>query len=83
MQPIIVLEDGDKWRVLDGQQRLTTFYILCKYLKLDIKSSIEYKTREKSKNFLEEIEERAQSNDEKCIDFWRKCCNSIVPCKAI
>ena len=55
MQPIIVLEDGDKWRVLDGQQRLTTFYILCKYLKLDIKSSIEYKTREKSKNFVEEI----------------------------
>ena len=70
MQPIIVLEDGDKWRVLDGQQRLTTFYILCKYLKLDIKSSIEYKTREKSKNFLEEIEEEAQSNDEKCIDFY-------------
>lgn len=49
MQPIIVLKDENKWRVLDGQQRLTTFYILCKYLGLDVKSSIEYETRKKGK----------------------------------
>lgn len=62
MQPIIVLKDENKWRVLDGQQRLTTFYILCKYLGLDVKSSIEYETRKKENNhvggkeFLEKIE---------------------------
>ena len=80
MQPIIVLKDENTWRVLDGQQRLTTFYILCKYLGLDVKSSIEYETRKKENNnvggkeFLEKIEVKKSydeyEDNDASIDFY-------------
>lgn len=28
LQPIVVKKNGDKWEVIDGQQRLTTIYII-------------------------------------------------------
>ena len=31
LQPIVVNKDNDKYRVIDGQQRLTTIYIILKY----------------------------------------------------
>lgn len=89
MQPIIVLKDENKWRVLDGQQRLTTFYILCKYLGLDVKSSIEYETRKKENNnvggkeFLEKIEvkksydEYEDNNDSIDFYFMQKAINTM------
>lgn len=80
MQPIIVLKDENTWRVLDRQQRLTTFYILCKYLGLDVKSSIEYETRKKENNnvggkeFLEKIEVKKSydeyEDNDASIDFY-------------
>ena len=33
LQPVIVKHHGDKWELIDGQQRLTTIYILLSYLK--------------------------------------------------
>jgi len=61
LQPIVVLKDNNKYRVIDGQQRLTTIYIILKYLKdllneeynINNYYSIEYETRKNSKEFLE------------------------------
>lgn len=74
MQPIIIMKKDDKLRVLDGQQRLTTFYILCKFLnrkitKLDIQATIEYETRTKSKKFLENIVDESKQENVDNIDF--------------
>lgn len=89
IQPIIVLKDENTWRILDGQQRLTTFYILCKYLGLDVKSSIEYETRKKENNhvggkeFLEKIEvkksydEYEDNNDSIDFYFMQKAINTM------
>ena len=82
LQPIVVTKrEDDSWEVIDGQQRLTTIYILLAYLKDIIKSdfestekfSISYETREKkeysSKKFLEEILHIDKVNT-KNIDFY-------------
>jgi len=61
LQPIVVLKDNNKYRVIDGQQRLTTIYIILKYLEdllneeynINNYYSIEYETRKNSKEFLE------------------------------
>ena len=69
-----------RYEVIDGQQRLTTIYLILSYLEKDTKKaesaeqkktySIEYETRKGSKEFLEKIsgknEDEAQSN----IDFF-------------
>lgn len=45
------------WEVIDGQQRLTTIYILLSYLDSDLenKYSIEYETRKKNPNSTDVI----------------------------
>lgn len=83
LQPLIVLyrENEDKWEVVDGQQRLTTMFILLSYLSTrgdyGIPSdlfSIEYETREKeessSKEFLKNIKSTTEI-DKTNIDFYR------------
>jgi len=83
LQPIIVLNRGNnEWEVIDGQQRLTTIYILLSSIKnaLEIMGlptslfSIKYDTREKdgcnSKLFLENIAS-VTSIDRTNIDFYR------------
>ena len=32
LQPVVVVQDGKQWQVVDGQQRLTTLYIILHYL---------------------------------------------------
>ena len=65
LQPIVVKknkEDISKWDVIDGQQRLTTVYIILKYLEKESKEyfyidnfyTLNYETRPKSAEFLEE-----------------------------
>ena len=73
LQPLVVMKkDGkdEKWEVIDGQQRLTTIYLILAYLGETYKYTIEYETRKGSKEFLEKIsgknEDEAQSN----IDFF-------------
>lgn len=66
LQPIITRKSGSLHRVIDGQQRLTTVYIILSFLEKK-KFSIEYETRPKSKDFLENFsEEMADSN----VDFY-------------
>lgn len=59
-----------RWEVIDGQQRLTTIYLILACLGVTDKYTIKYETREDSKEFLEKIsgknEDKAQSN----IDFF-------------
>ena len=83
LQPLVLKEISDKnniYEVIDGQQRLTTIYLILKYLKS--KNIIEeniytitYSTREDSKEFLEkklvykELSEEEKKEYIKHIDF--------------
>ena len=68
LQPIIVRKvDENKYELIDGQQRLTTIYILLKFLKQEeYLYGIEYK-RPNSKEFLENIESEENINN---LDFY-------------
>ena len=69
LQPIVVKEDKSKYRIIDGQQRLTTIFLIIKYLKDKSYFKIEYETREKSFNFLDEIKNKADNSADN-IDFY-------------
>ena len=50
---IVNQKEADVYEVIDGQQRLTTLYLLEKYLKMDVlKGSIYFEAREKSNRTL-------------------------------
>ena len=73
LQPIVVKKrENGKYELIDGQQRLTTIYLIYKYLqsKFPVYTppfSLSYETREKSGAFLVNIEaERCNEN----IDFF-------------
>ena len=60
LQPIVLKPDGmSRYRVVDGQQRLTTLYIILKYLEEarifsdDNLFGLEYETRKNTQGFLE------------------------------
>lgn len=63
LQPIVVKDNNGVYELIDGQQRLTTLYLIMKYLELyiDLHYSIEYTTRKSengnigSKELLEKI----------------------------
>jgi hypothetical protein len=62
-----IISEYTKWEVIDGQQRLTTIYILLSYLGRNKYYQIEYKTRTDSKEFLRNIDiEKKESN----IDYF-------------
>lgn len=74
LQPIVVRKRDDVYELIDGQQRLTTLYLIYKYIN-NINPlffnkpafSIEYETRKESAEFLEKIDfDRQEEN----IDFW-------------
>jgi uncharacterized protein with ParB-like and HNH nuclease domain len=73
LQPIVIKaskKEGFNWDVVDGQQRLTTIYILLKYFEQQTKKTpykIGYETRDRSQEFLEKISNKL---DEKNIDFF-------------
>jgi transcriptional regulator of NAD metabolism len=56
-----------QWEIIDGQQRLTTIYILLRILGDEKKYSIEYQTRQDSKSFLENID---KTKKEENIDYF-------------
>lgn len=64
LQPVVVKNKSGVYELIDGQQRLTTLYLVMKYLSLymDLKYSIEYTTRKSeyghmgSKKLLENID---------------------------
>jgi uncharacterized protein with ParB-like and HNH nuclease domain len=66
LQPVVVKDREGKWELIDGQQRLTTIYIILSYLQKR-KFEIEFETRDKSKDFLINIGNKI---DETNIDFF-------------
>ena len=70
LQPLVLKKISDNvYEVIDGQQRLTTIYLILKYLKENI-YTITYSTREDSKNFLEGnvvCKELSEDEKNKCI----------------
>ena len=62
LQPVVVRRQGEQYELIDGQQRLTTLYLIYRYLR-DINPffaepsfSLSYETREKSAGFLHTID---------------------------
>lgn len=79
LQPVVVQKKGElQYDLIDGQQRLTTIYILLRYAQQNFETdyaeqnfetefSFEYETREKTQAFLENMDPQlAQTN----IDFF-------------
>lgn len=58
------------WEVIDGQQRLTTLFIILSVLGDTSIYSLEYETRNGSKKFLEEIDENKKDDN---IDYYHIC----------
>ena len=70
LQPLVVKDrEGSSWEVIDGQQRLTTIKILLACLKEQTSYSIEYETRNWSKDFLNNICNKNE-DDANNIDFY-------------
>lgn len=76
LQPIVVSRKNNEWEVLDGQQRLTTIYIILEYLKEGLgflgkhNFSIRYQTRPDSEIFLKNIDfKKCEEN----IDYFHIC----------
>lgn len=74
LQPIVVRKGDDgRYELIDGQQRLTTLFIIYKFMKtifpvVELKYSLIYETRKENHNFFDNMddEEKANSN----IDFY-------------
>ena len=73
LQPVVVRKDGEVFELIDGQQRLTTLFILLQYIKrefkprISIKYELTYETRDKSAEFLNDIDEKIADTN---IDFY-------------
>lgn len=76
LQPVVVRKNGDKYELIDGQQRLTTIYLIYQYMHKEDsnidgpKFTLSYDTRDKSEDFLKLID---ASRKEENIDFWFLC----------
>ena len=73
LQPLVLRKiDENKYELIDGQQRLTTIYLLLCYIqkeykpKLQINFNLSYKTKNNVSNFLKDLDEK-KANDN--IDF--------------
>ena len=73
LQPVVVRKRKDDYELVDGQQRLTTLYLIYKYLKnvnpffSNPKFSLTYETRDQSAKFLRDIDLSKRDDN---IDFW-------------
>ena len=54
LQPVVVKEQSDKIELIDGQQRMTTIFIILSFLQKE-KFDIDYQTRRASSWFLSNI----------------------------
>ena len=76
LQPLVVSKQGHEWVLIDGQQRLTTIYLILTYLNpiLTIlgknKYTLKYETRVDSSSFLDTID---LSRNEENVDYFHIC----------
>ena len=71
IQPLVVKVSNGRIEVIDGQQRLTTIYLILKVLEKGPGFTLEYETREKSQEFLKEIGDESENESKDNIDFSR------------
>ena len=69
LQPLVVKKENNHYKVIDGQQRLTTIYMILKYLGVSKPYELSYESREKSGEFLEKIDEKINYKNADNIDF--------------
>ena len=82
LQPIVVKKRGDEWELIDGQQRLTTLFLIFRYMEHEklqrrgAQYSLRYETREDSANYLEAPyrEEDSRKNIDYFHIFTAYCC---------
>ena len=79
LQPIVVNRNGEHWELVDGQQRITTLYIILhflekEHLRRELREaykkplySIEYETRGSSLSFIQDIKPSEETDN---IDFY-------------
>lgn len=72
LQPLVVSfrEDGQCWELIDGQQRLTTIYLILSYLRLPA-FKLRYQTRHSCTDFLNSLPSREITRSYKWKDFIR------------
>ena len=62
---LIVSRQGNKFEVVDGQQRLTSLYLLLNCLGVDVKNTLTFACRDKSNYTLKNIKELLRENRSK------------------
>lgn len=73
LQPVVVRKKEDQHELIDGQQRLTTLYLIYKYMKNvnpffnEPAFTLSYQTRDQSEEFLKTLDMTKQDDN---IDFW-------------
>jgi len=74
LQPVVIRNLGNKFELIDGQQRLTTLFLIYTYMNKVSngfmpapKFSLSYETREESAGFLKDPDESKKENN---IDFF-------------
>jgi len=79
LQPLVVKKIGkNQYNVIDGQQRLTTIFIILKYLENLLKEengideiyTLSYETRKDSKDFLQNIASKTRNESDKNMDYF-------------
>lgn len=75
LQPLILKKSNkndDTWNVLDGQQRLTTIKLIASFLEMDKDYclDISYDTREKTKDFLDNISNKKEEDVGKSMELY-------------
>lgn len=73
LQPVVVRKNGDAYELIDGQQRLTTLYLVYRYMR-DVNPFFDepafklvYDTRDNSQEYLKIVD---LSRRDENIDFW-------------
>lgn len=74
LQPIVIKKRDNDYELIDGQQRLTTLYLIYKYMSdasggfiEEPRFSLKYETRSKSEEFLRTLDNNLKEDN---IDFW-------------
>ena len=74
LQPIVIRKTGDSYELIDGQQRLTTLYLIYRFLYQlnpyyydEPQFNLIYETRENSGEFLKSLDFSKRNEN---IDFW-------------
>lgn len=74
LQPIVVRKgDDSRYELIDGQQRLTTLFIIYKFMKtifpvVELKYSLIYETRNENQEFFDNMDDEENANSN--IDFY-------------